>query len=184
MDTIFRKWWVILLQGFLLIIIGFIFFNNPGEVLAVISLWVGILTLTAGVIGLIAHFANRDEGAGNSSLWWSIVTVLLGLLMVIKVGFTMKVITVLFGCWVFLTGVLLLSEGWNHKSKGLTSWVMIIGGILSLFAGIVIIFDIRTGAVWISTVLGIQALVAGIGFILLAIIKKNLVREVKARPFR
>ena len=45
MTTLFRKWWIILLQGILLIIISFIFFNNPAEVLAVISFWVGLLTL-------------------------------------------------------------------------------------------------------------------------------------------
>lgn len=180
MDTIFRKWWVILLQGFLLIIIAFIFFNNPGEVLAVISLWIGVLTLTVGVVGLIAYLAARNERTDNNSLWWSIVTLLLGLLMVAKIGLTMKVITVIFGCWIFLTGILLFSEGWTYRSRGLLGWIMILGGILSIIAGVIIIFDIRTGAVWISTLLGIQALIAGIAFILLALIKKNVVKEIKA----
>jgi uncharacterized membrane protein HdeD (DUF308 family) len=184
METIFRKWWVILLQGILLIIIGFIFFNNPGEVLTVISLWIGIITLATGIMGLFAYFITKNEGADNNSLWWSIVTLLLGLLMVAKVGLTMKVITVIFGCWVLLTGIFLLSEGWKHRQAGITGWIMVLGGILSVFAGIAIIFDVRTGAVWISTLLGIQALIAGIGFILLAFIKKRLVKEIKAHSFR
>jgi len=184
METIFRKWWVILLQGFLLIIIAFIFFNNPGEVLAVVSVWVGILTLTAGVLGLIAYLAARREGSENNSLWWSIITLLLGLLMVAKIGLTMKIITVIFGCWIFLTGILLFSEGWTYRSKGIIAWIMILGGILSLIAGVVIIFDIRTGAVWISTLLGIQALVAGIGFILLAFTKKAVIKEIRSHSFR
>jgi uncharacterized membrane protein HdeD (DUF308 family) len=57
--TIFRKWWMILLQGVLLIIIAFIFFNNPLGVLAVISMWVGILTLAAGALGLIANLDGK-----------------------------------------------------------------------------------------------------------------------------
>jgi len=43
----------------------------------------------------------------------------------------------------------------------------------------VIIFDMATGAAWISTLLGIQALIAGIGFILLAFVKRNLVNKIK-----
>jgi len=181
MGTMTKKWWVILLQGILLIIISFIFFNHPGEVLTVISLWVGILTLTAGIFGLIAYFMTRNEATDNSSLWWSIITLILGLLMVLKIGFTMKVITIIFGLWVLLTGILLLSEGWRRSSIGIAAWIMLIGGILSVIAGIAIIFDIRTGAVWISTLLGIQFLVAGIGFLLLAFVKRNVVKEIRSK---
>jgi len=184
METIFRKWQVLLLQGFLLIIIGFIFFNNPEEILAIISLWVGILTLATGILGLIAYFATRSEGSDRNSLWWSIITILLGLAMISKVGLTMKVITIFFGCWIFLTGIFLFSEGWNHRTKGILSWIMITGGILSVVAGVLIVFDIRIGAVWISTLLGVQALIAGISFILLALLKRKVLKEIAAHSFR
>lgn len=180
METLFKKWWVILLQGILLIIIGFIFFNNPVKVLAVISLWVGILTLAAGIIGLTAYFMMAREERENSSLLWSIITLLLGLLMLTKVGLTMKTITVLFGLWILFTGIWLLAAGWDHLRSSMTGWIMLLGGILSILAGIAIIFDIGTGAVWISTLLGLQAVIAGIGFIMLAFIKRKVVNKIKS----
>ena len=180
METLFRKWWVILLQGILLIIIGVIFFNNPVKVLAVISLWVGILTLAAGIIGLAAYFMMPREERENNNLLWSIITLLLGLLMVTKVGLTMKAITVLFGLWILFTGIWLLSAGWEYLKSGITGWIMLLGGILSIFAGITIIFDIGTGAIWISTLLGLQAVIAGIGFIMLAFIKRKVVNKIKS----
>lgn len=178
--TIFRKWWMILLQGILLIIIAFVFFNNPVGVLAVISLWFGILTLAAGALGLIANLMIKNEERDSGSLWWSIATVLLGILMLAKVGLTMKAITVIFGLWILITGIVLLSAGWEHRKAGAVGWIMLLGGILSVLAGVAIIFNMAAGAVWISTLLGIQALVSGIGFIMLAFIKRNIVKKVKS----
>jgi uncharacterized membrane protein HdeD (DUF308 family) len=178
--TIFRKWWMILVQGILLITISFIFFNNPVGVLAVISMWFGILTLAAGALGLIANLMIKNDERDSSSLWWSIATLLLGILMVAKVGLTMKVITVIFGLWILITGIVLLSAGWEHRKAGAVGWIMFLGGVLSIIAGVVIIFDMATGAAWISTLLGIQALIAGIGFIALAFLKRNIIKKIKS----
>jgi len=178
--TLFRKWWMILIQGILLIIIAFIFFNNPVGVLAVFSMWIGILTLAAGALGLSVNLMTKNGQRDNSSLLWSIVTLLIGILMVAKVGLTMKAITVIFGLWILVTGIVLLLEGIEHRKAGALGWIMLTGGILSIIAGVMIIFDMATGAVWISTLLGIQALIAGIGFLLLAFVKRGVVKKLRS----
>ena len=92
----------------------------------------------------------------------------------------MKVITVIFGLWILITGIVLLSAGWEHRKAGIVGWIMFLGGILSIIAGVVIIFDMATGAAWISTLLGIQALIAGIGFVALAFLKRNIIKKIKS----
>jgi uncharacterized membrane protein HdeD (DUF308 family) len=74
----------------------------------------------------------------------------------------------------------LLSAGWEHRKAGAVGWIMFLGGVLSIIAGVVIIFDMATGAAWISTLLGIQALIAGIGFIALAFLKRNIIKKIKS----
>ena len=177
--TIFRKWWMLLLQGVLLIVIAFMFFNNPAGVLAVISMWFGILTLIAGAVGLIGNLLMKNEEREGGSLWWSILTLLFGILMLAKLGLTMKAITVIFGLWILVTGTVLLSAGLEHRKAG-AGWIMLLGGILSIVAGVIIIFNMAAGAVWISTLLGIQALIAGIDFIILGFMKRNLVKKIKS----
>ena len=59
----FRKWWVILVQGILLIILSFYIFQNPVEVLAGISLWFGLLVLAAGLLGITAWLASDKAEA-------------------------------------------------------------------------------------------------------------------------
>ena len=57
LQLLFRKWWVVLLQGILLIILSIYIFQNPVEVLAGISFWCGLLVLAAGLLGIIAWLA-------------------------------------------------------------------------------------------------------------------------------
>ena len=181
METVFKKWWVILIQGILLVIIGFIFFNNPTEVLTAISFSIGLLNLVAGGAGLIAYFTSSKEEKDGTGLLWSLGTLLLGILLLTKLGFTMKMVTIFFGIWILLTGIWLLSAGWAHLKDGAIAWLTLVGGILSIIAGIAIVFNMYTGAVWISTLLGIQAIVAGIAMIVLALAKKKVVKQVKDR---
>lgn len=98
----FKKWWVILIQGILLFILGIYIFNNPGEVLAGISLWIGILALLTGVMGIIGWLFGGKENRETGMLIWSIITALLGILILTNMLAAMKIITVIFGIWVLL----------------------------------------------------------------------------------
>jgi uncharacterized membrane protein HdeD (DUF308 family) len=52
---------------------------------------------------------------------------------------------------------------------------MVIAGLISLLAAVIIIFNIGTGAVGISTVLGLQILITGIALVILSFAKKAVV---------
>src|SRR5205809_6006874 len=103
LQLLFRKWWVVLLQGILLIILSIYIFNNPVQVLAGISLWFGLLVLVAGVLGIIAWLAADKEQRDILSLFWSILTAVFGVLMLSNLFATMKTLTVIFGLWMLLT---------------------------------------------------------------------------------
>ena len=61
MQTLFRKWWVILIQGILLIGLSMYVFSHPGITLAAIALWLSVLILISGVAGLL----GRADEVGN-----------------------------------------------------------------------------------------------------------------------
>ena len=179
LEQLFRKWWVILLQGILLIMLGIYFFNNPAPVLAGISFWFGLLVLTAGLVGIIGWiFADKSE-RDAMSLLWSIVTALFGSQMLFHLMATTKVITVFFGIWVLASGLLLLmnSSLGNHPIR----WVAAITGVLSVIAAVMIIFNVGLGMIAISTLLGLQVLITGIELVLLSFAKKTVTAKVKDR---
>jgi uncharacterized membrane protein HdeD (DUF308 family) len=121
--------------------------------------------------------ADKSEREGLSLLW-SVATAAFGLLMLVNMFATMKVIAVIFGLWMLLTGLRLAQSGWSLRNRNALGWVMVSAGVLSAVAAIMIIFNVGTGAVGVSTLLGLQVMLAGIALVLLSLVKKVLAGKV------
>ena len=80
-----------------------------------------------------------------------------------------------------ITGLLLVQSGWSLRSRNSFGWIMVIAGVLSAVAAVIMVFNIGTGAVGISTLLGLQVLLTGIALVLLSFAKKVVAGRVKDR---
>jgi uncharacterized membrane protein HdeD (DUF308 family) len=94
---------------------------------------------------------------------------------------TMKLVTIVFALWMLATGLLLGNYGWQLKAEHSFGWMILVVGVLSAIAGIMMLFNMGTAAVGISTLLGLQVIAAGLGFILLAFLKRFAVNKVKSK---
>ncbi|MBK8551616.1 MAG: DUF308 domain-containing protein [Ignavibacteria bacterium] len=175
----FKKWWVILIQGILMFILGIFIFNNPVEVLSGISLWFGLIILLTGILGIFGWiFAGKGQRE-TGSLIWSIISAVFGLIILMNLLAAMKAVTIIFGIWVILTGFNLLTSGWSIKNNNFFGWVLVFIGILSLIAGLMMILNIGSGAAGVATILGLQVILTGVALILLAFIKKAIAGKVE-----
>ena len=181
LQLLFRKWWVVSLQGMLLIILSIYIFQNPTAVLTGISFWFGVLVLATGLLGVVSWMAADKSERSGMSLLWSITTAAFGLLMLVNMFATMKAITVIFGLWMLATGLQLAQSGWSLRNQSVLGWVMLCAGVLSAAAAAMMIFNVGTGAVGVSTLLGLQVMLTGIALVLLSVAKKVLAGKVKAR---
>jgi uncharacterized membrane protein HdeD (DUF308 family) len=181
LNTMLKKWWVILLQGILMFILGLFIFSNPVDVLAGISLWFGIIILVTGVIGvfgwIFAGSGERDMG----SLIWSLLSALFGFLILSNMLVAMKAVTIIFGLWVLLTGFNLSANGWSLKKESGMGWFLLIVGILGIVAGLMMIMNMGSGAAGIATILGLTVILTGIALILLSFAKKAIAGKVKEK---
>ena len=162
LKLLFRKWWILLIQGILLIILAIYIFNNPVDVLAGLSIWIGVLVFIAGVAGLVSWFSSEKAERENSTLLWSLITLLFGLLLLFNLLATMKMLTVLFGLWMLISGVHLIRLGLALRRETSSGLFILIIGVLAALAAIATIFNIGTGAIAISVLLGLQVLLVGI----------------------
>lgn len=176
-QSIFKKWWVILIQGLLFVILGIYVMRHPTDMLAGLSFWLGVLTLVAGTTGLLGYFFAPKEERENQSLFWSVLTAILGVLMLANIVATMKLITIFFGLWLFSTGAFLAIQGWSLREAISFGWVIFGLGLIAVVGGVMMVFDIGKGAVGVSVFLGLQAVLAGIGFIILAFLKRFVVKK-------
>lgn len=174
-----KKWWVLLLQGTFLIILGIFIMRYPGKMLLGLSLWLGILTLMAGAVGFFGYFGAEKEERETSALLWSILTILLGFIMLGNIIVTMTLLIIFFGSWVAVTGIFLVRQGWELKNQNGFGWVVLILGALAAVAGIMMAFNLHKGVIGISLFLGLQAIMLGVDFIFISLLKRGVVKRIR-----
>lgn len=180
LQLLFRKWWVVSLQGLLLIILSIYMFQNPVAVLASISLWFGLVVLATGLLGVVSWVAADTSEREGTSLLWSLITAAFGLVMLGNMSATMQTISVMFGLWMLATGLQLARSGWSLRNRSALGWVTLGAGVLLAAAATMMIFNMGTGAVGVSTLIGLQVMLTGIALVLLSLAKKILAGKVKA----
>ena len=178
---LFKNWWVLLIQGILMIGLSVVIFKNPNAVLAAVALWLGVIVLVSGLVGFISWFSIPTEERSVSVMLGSCAMIIIGILMISKMLVTIKAITVLFGLLTAIVGWLVLSGSWNARKQWSLWWVVALIGALALIIGIKSIFDIQSGSESISNLIGYAVLLSGIGLIFFAFLKRNLVNKIKDR---
>lgn len=180
-SILFRNWWVLLIQGILLIGLSVVIYKNPDAVLAAVALWLGVIVLVSGLVGCISWFLNSYEERSIPIMLVSCAMIIIGLLMITKMLVTIKAITVLFGLLTAIVGWMVVSGSWNTRKQWSLWWVVALLGVFTLITGIKSIMDIYAGSESISNLIGFAVLLSGIGFIFFAFLKRNLVNNIKNR---
>ena len=181
LNLLVRKWWVVLIQSILLLLLSLYIFRNPATVLSTVSIWIGLLIFLSGVVALFSSFANDQSEHKLLLILWSALTIVFGFLLLTNILVTMKAITLLFGIWMLAGGFRFLAAGWAIRSVNAFGWIVILTGILSVVAAIMVITDLGTAALGISILLGTQVLMAAIALIILAFVKKKIGNVIKGK---
>ena len=170
---VIRPWWVAMIQGIALIIMSIYVLNNPLNALKGISVWIGILIFFTGIVGIISWlFADRDARE-LGSLVWSLITIVLGVLMLMHLFATTRMIKILFGLWMVFLGLHFIESGLIFKKHQPFRWTTVIAGLICIFAAVVLIFNLGTGA-GASLFIGVQMLLGGVALIIISFARKEM----------
>ena len=115
---------------------GILMIARPGYSAALISRLVGILLITFGIIKIVG-FYSRDlyRLAFQHDLAMGILTFALGLLMVLKPGWALNVLTLMLGIEVITDGLFKVQTSLDARRFGLNTWWLILA--LAIMTGIV-----------------------------------------------
>ena len=169
---IIRKWWGVLIQGIVLIVLSIYILNNPLNALKGISVWVGILIFITGMMGIISWFAVDRGGRKYTALLWSILTIGFGIVMFLNLFTATKIITILFGLWMLFLGLHFIEDGLVFKKHQPFRWITVIAGGMCILAALLLIFNIGTG-IGVSLFIGVQILLAGIALVIFSFARKE-----------
>jgi uncharacterized membrane protein HdeD (DUF308 family) len=170
---IIRPWWIAMIQGITLIILSIYVFNNPLTALKGISVWIGVLIFFTGIVGIISWLFADRSAREFSGLIWSLITFVFGILMLMHLFATTRMITILFGLWMVFLGLHFIESGLIFKKHQPFRWTTVIAGLICIFAAVVLIFNLGTG-VGVSLFIGVQMLLGGVALIIISFARKEM----------
>jgi uncharacterized membrane protein HdeD (DUF308 family) len=160
-----KKWWVLLLRGILLIIIGLLAFVSP----LVWVTFVGIYMLFDGFAMLLTGFSDQPAG---QSRWPFLIIGILGLLAGLIVLWNPVIsgisLTIVIAAWAVVTGILTIIAAIRVREEIDNEWWLILSGVLAIIFGILVFQNVLAGFLTIAWVFGVFAIVVGIFSIALA----------------
>lgn len=152
-------WWLILIQGIALIIIGALFLINPAQTAVIATTVLGIYWLIQGVLSIVSIFMDR------SGWFWKLVMGVLGIIAGIiilqhplwapaVVGATLVIILGIQGIFMGIMQLILALQGGG--------WGLAILGVISIIIGAILLFNVWVATISLPWVIGIFAIIGGI----------------------
>jgi uncharacterized membrane protein HdeD (DUF308 family) len=171
-------WWLVLIEGILLIIIGIMFFVSPYQTL-VTAVWVlGFYWLIRGIMDLVSLIWDR-------SMWgWKIFAGILGIIAGwILLQQPLAGSLVLSSTLVFMLGFIGIFIGISSLIRGFqgAGWGTLILGIIEIVLGVILLMNAGGAAAWMPWVLGGLAIMGGILAIIGAFNVRSLQHAIDAK---
>ncbi|RIV67388.1 HdeD family acid-resistance protein [Flagellimonas aequoris] len=159
-----NHWWLFLISGLLLFIIGFFAVTHPIESYLAFSLVFAAMIFLGGVIRLMFAISNKAMlTSWKRILAFAVLEAIIGLMLLLYPGLSGMMLLLIVGFYIMLSGGALIQLGMHLNSFGNKSWHWILtGGVLTTIFGMLVVLSpmvgITTVVVWI-----------GFGFFLLAV---------------
>jgi uncharacterized membrane protein HdeD (DUF308 family) len=108
------------------------------------------------------------------SLNWSalairgVIAIAFGVLALLLPGLTLAALILLFAAYAIVDGVSAVITGIRHPTSNRPEWLMIVGGVAGIVAGIIAVFLPGITALFLVTLIGAWAIVTGIAEIVAA----------------
>ena len=157
------SWWVYLLSGIVLIVLGFVAFRHPAGAYLSLSIWFAAIMLMQGVSGLFFAYRHRHElpnwgwlpalGAGEVALG--------GYLLAIPAA-ALSTLALFIGFRLLFRSLSTISHAFALRRLGVSGWGWGLGsGLLGGLFGLLVLLNPGLGALGASLWLALALLVLG-----------------------
>ena len=158
LDVLIQKWWAVALRGILAILFGIVAWAFPGAALVSLALVFGAYAFIDGVLTIVSAVGHR----GREASWYvleGIIGIAVGLATFFFPGMAAQALVILIGLWAILTGIFEVVAGYELLSSW--SWLLACAGVISIGFGVAVIAYPASGALAITWLIGIYALMFG-----------------------
>lgn len=157
-----RHWWAFAIRGVVAIIFGILALIWPGMTFAALTLLFGSFALADGVFAIVAAVRRFEERRlGGWLLFEGVFGVIVGILAFLFTGIAALTLLYMIAAWAVVTGVLEIAVALDWRLVLTNAWFLILSGIASIVAGLLLFFFPSVGIVAISWVVGFYAILFG-----------------------
>jgi uncharacterized membrane protein HdeD (DUF308 family) len=164
-------WKLILIEGIILVILGFLAVAVPMVAGLAVTILFGWLFLISGIVGLFSTFAMRQA----PGFWWSLLSGVLGVVvggwLLVQPGLGLVSLTYLLIAFFVVEGVATIMFALEHRAalSGRWGW-MLVSGIVDLFLAGVILAGLPGAVAWaLGLIVGINMVFGGASMIAMAL---------------
>ena len=160
-----RYWWLLLIIGIALFVVGILIFVYPTQSYLGMSLVFGWLMLFSGILEVVLSSANKHFITGRGwMLAGGIIEIILGIILIFNVALAAATLPIFLGFWLMLRGFSAIGLGGDMNAMEIpgSGWT-VFSGILLVLCSLWILFQpLVFGTTAVVIWVGISLLFAGI----------------------
>ena len=156
-----RYWWIPLAAGLLTMLVGIIALVYPGPTLLAVGIIFGAYLVFWGGMYIVRGIAGEDELSTSLRMIFvllGLLTVLAGLVLLVRPGESVLTAALVLGFWWVLTGVMQLARGFAVAEDRVSNLLL---GLLGIVVGVIILAQPEIGLITLVWIAGIGLLLQG-----------------------
>ncbi len=161
-----KYWWVILVRGIILILLGMAMLIWPKQSLQVFGIIFVAYLFVDGVMSIFQGFSERKEGqSGVGNFVVGGLAIVAGIVILVWPSWSVEVLAYLVAFWALLAGISGVAGGFALRKQPGSGWGWFVAwGVLALVFGIIVLFNPAAGILSILWLVALWAIMAGIVF--------------------
>ncbi len=160
-----RYWWLMLLIGIALFVLGILVFVYPAQSYVSMAVLFGWVILAAGILEVVLSASSDHFVTGRGwMLAGGVIQIILGLILVFNVALSAVTLPIVLGVWLLFRGFSTIGLGGDMRAMGISGagWT-IVGGVLLLLCALWMLFQpLVFGTAFVVVWLGVALLFAGV----------------------
>jgi uncharacterized membrane protein HdeD (DUF308 family) len=170
-----RNWWMLLLNGALLIVAGVLIFSIDWTIREVAT-FIGALFIFQGVVEALT--TGVDAHVRRANVITGLLSIAAGVLIIVWPEPGLVTVAVVLGAWLIVMGTLAITGAFAAREFLPNWWLLLIVGLLEIPLGVLALANPGATLAALITVAGIWAIAIGVMRIVLAFEVKRLPDDV------
>jgi uncharacterized membrane protein HdeD (DUF308 family) len=162
-----------LTMGILSIIVGILVIAHPINTLLFVAILLGIQLVILGIIRLALAASAPTRGLKVGSIVLGVVTILAGLVCFFRPNASLFVLAILLAAGWIADGIADVIRAFSKRSSGIEKTYVLLLGVVSVVAGLVVAFFPGESLVLLTQTAGIALLVLGLLSCLSALLRRR-----------